>query len=512
MKRVSKTKRVFQNSRVSFFLFLTQVFLGFYSRKVFLEYLGAEILGVHTTLGNILSFLNLAELGIGLAMATSLYKPISQDDRNTICEIISVQGILYRRIAIGLCLTGLAITSVLPFCYPNTECGTLYVCISFIVFLSGSIFSYLWNYKQILIQADQKNYKLLPWIHGVRFLKTIIQIVVLVFLHGGIWGWIVLEFVSIVMTTIFITRVVRKEYPWLQSGMSNSELLLRRHHNLIKTTKQLFIHKLAFFVLDQTSPLVIYAFVSLSMVTYYGNYMLLMGYAVTLTNVIFDGMGASVGSLVADSNNSHTKRIFWELFSLRFWTTGAVCMGLYLFIEPFITLWIGKEYLLGKTTLLLLLTNVFIRMSRGVVDSFRDAYQLFDDIWAPVIEAVINLGCSILFGYLWGLNGILLGCNISLILMIVIWKPYYLFRKGFKESSKKYFFVYSYHVFVMSAMAFFFVMSTYPSENVSTSKRIVLSTITFVLYTSFSFLILLNTTRGLKDFTKRIINIIQHKI
>ena len=95
---VSRTKRTIQNSRVSFLLFLVQVLVGFYSRKVFLEYLGTEVLGLNTTLGNILSFMNLAELGIGIAMATSLYKPISDNDQKTICEIITVQSILYRKI------------------------------------------------------------------------------------------------------------------------------------------------------------------------------------------------------------------------------------------------------------------------------------------------------------------------------------------------------------------------------------------------------------------------------
>ena len=80
-------------------LFVVQIFVGFYSRKVFLDHLGAEVIGLNTTLGNILSFLNLAELGIGIAMATSLYKPIHDKDHEKITEILSMQGILYRRIA-----------------------------------------------------------------------------------------------------------------------------------------------------------------------------------------------------------------------------------------------------------------------------------------------------------------------------------------------------------------------------------------------------------------------------
>ena len=114
MKETSRTRRTIQNSRMSLILFLFQIFVGFYSRKVFLDGLGAEVLGVNTTLGNILSFLNLTELGIGIAMATSLYKPITNQDQQTINEILTVQGSLYRRVAVLLCILSIPILISMP--------------------------------------------------------------------------------------------------------------------------------------------------------------------------------------------------------------------------------------------------------------------------------------------------------------------------------------------------------------------------------------------------------------
>ena len=169
MKEASRTRRTLQNSRTSLILFLFQILVGFYSRKVFLDHLGAEVLGVNTTLGNILSFLNLTELGIGIAMATSLYKPIQVQDQNSINEILTVQGILYRRIALLLCILSIPILIAMPWLFPSTECGLPYIYLAYIVFLSGSLAGYLWNYRQVLIGADQKNFKLMPWIHAVRY-------------------------------------------------------------------------------------------------------------------------------------------------------------------------------------------------------------------------------------------------------------------------------------------------------------------------------------------------------
>lgn len=510
----SRTKRTIQNSKVSLILFLLQIFVGFYSRKIFLNYLGDEVIGLNTTLGNILSFLNLAELGIGIAMATSLYKPIHDDDHDAIIDILTVQGILYRRIALILCGLSIPVLIALPFIFPNVECGIVYVYVAYFVFLSGSIFSYLWNYRQVLIQADQKNFKLDPWINAVRFAKIFLQIALLLYTPFGIWGWIFAEFAGNVVGVFAINYVLKKEYPWLQKSKESTKALLQRHKVILKKTKQLFVHKIGGFVLSQTSPLVIYAFVSLTMVTYYSNYMMLIGYCSTLLRVIFSGMGASIGNLIAENNKRHTMEVFWELFTSRIWIAGVACFALYITIGPFITLWIGSKYLLGENTLLLLIITMFIGTTRSVIDSFREAYQLFGDIWAPIVEACLNLGGSILFGYLWGLNGVLLGVNLSLVLIIMLWKPYYTFRYGMKSSVIPYFIQFALHLAVLLVGAFIakFAMSLInfgESNLIATGVAIIFGLSVYIITT---YVILYSCTKGMRMFTTRIKNILAHRI
>ena len=506
---VSRTQRTIQNSKVSLILFVIQIFIGFYSRKIFLEYLGDEVIGLNTTLGNILSFLNLAELGIGIAMATSLYKPILDKDKKSIAEIITVQGILYKRIAILLCLLSIPILILLPLFFPSTSCGIFYTYIAYIVFLSGSIFSYLWNYKQVLIQADQKNFKLMPWIHGVRYTKIFSQIILLLYTPLGIWGWIGLEMIGNVATTIVINHVISKEYPWFHKSPEPTKFLMNKYKSLMTKTKQLFVHKIGSFVLEQTAPLIIYAFVSLSMVTYYGNYMMLIGYTVTLMNVIFEGMGASIGNLVAEGNKRHTLEVFWELFTSRIWIAGVVCFGLFLFIDPFISIWIGNKYILSETTLLLMIIGMFIRITRSVVDSFKNAYQLFADVWSPIAEATINLGCSVLFGYLWGLNGILLGSNLSLILIVLLWKPYYTFKHGLKASWLNYYFQYSLHLFILigAAVTSFWCMKIIFYQTDDYLHLALNLTATIIMFIIITYILLYIVTPGMRQFTNRLIHL-----
>ncbi len=510
----SRTKRTIQNSKVSLILFVIQIFVGFYSRKIFLNYLGDEVIGLNTTLGNILNFLNLAELGIGVAMATSLFKPLHDNDQKTIVEILTVQGILYRRIALLLCILSIPVLIAIPFIFPNTECGLLYIYVAYIVFLSGSLFGYLWNYKQVLIEADQKSFKLTPWIHAVRYAKIFTQIGCLLFTSLGIWSWIGVEFIDNVVTVFVINRIIRKEYPWLHQSQDNSKVLLQRHKVLLTKTKQMFMHKIGGFVLYQTSPLIIYAFVSLEIVTYYGNYMLLIGYCTSLMSVVFGNMTASIGNLIAEKNKQHTIAVFWELFTSRIWIGSIACFSIYICIGPFINLWIGEKYILGENTLLLLVSYMFIQISRSVIESYKDAFQLFGDIWAPIIEASINLGGSIFFGYLWGLNGVLIGVNISLILVILIWKPYYIFRHGMKASVLPYYVQYIMHltIFIISAAIVKKAINLFDVIEIKIPTMACVLFLGIIVYAIITYAMLFCCTNGMRLFTARIKNILTHKI
>ena len=116
--------------------------------------------------------------------------------------------------------------------------------------------------------------------------------------------------------------------------------------------------------------------------------------------------------------------------------------------HPFIKLWVGEEYLMPQSAFLALLIITFIQLSR-TNDVFINAYGLFQDVWAPVAEAALNLGFSILLGYHYGLTGILCGVLLSLLIIICIWKPYFLYWKGFKESAWEYVLLYLKKIFLL---------------------------------------------------------------
>jgi hypothetical protein len=88
--RESRVQKSLLNAKVNLLFYFLSLGLSFFSRKIFLDCLGAEFLGLSGTLTNILGFLSLAEMGVGTAVAFNLYKPLAEDNRLKISELVFV--------------------------------------------------------------------------------------------------------------------------------------------------------------------------------------------------------------------------------------------------------------------------------------------------------------------------------------------------------------------------------------------------------------------------------------
>ena len=105
------------NAKVNLLFYFLTIFLSFFSRKVFLECLGTEFIGLTGTLGNILGYLNLAELGIGSCVSFFLYKPLEQNNRQQIIEIMAVFRYLYRNIGLIILCSGIILSISFPWVF-----------------------------------------------------------------------------------------------------------------------------------------------------------------------------------------------------------------------------------------------------------------------------------------------------------------------------------------------------------------------------------------------------------
>lgn len=448
MAEVSRTARVIQNAKVALFFYCINLILQFFSRKIFLDYLGAELLGLNTTAQNLLQFLNLAESGIGAAVAFALYKPLSQDNRQEIIDIVSLQGWFYRWVGLFVIAGSIVLMAFFPWIFAKADVPLIYAYGTFIAFLISALLGYFVNYKMIVLSADQKEYKITIETQSIKVIKVLIQMLTIWKLpHGYVW-WMVLEVFASILVSIRLNLVIQKEYPWLQPKISQGFELKKKYSFLLTKTGQLFFHKIGGFVLTQTTPLIIYTFTSLTLVAIYGNYLIIMMGCLLLVDAFSKGVNASVGNLVAEENRLKVKQIFWKVITIRLYIASVICTGLFYLSDSFIALWVGQDYLLPRQSLFILVCIYFIQMSRSC-DIFLSAYGLYKDIWAPMVEAVLNIGLSILFGYFWGISGIFMGVLISLVLVVNSWKAYFLFKEGFELGVSEFVLLYTRKIFLI---------------------------------------------------------------
>ena len=120
---------------------------------------------------------------------------------------------------------------------------------------------------------------------------------------------------------------------------------------------------------------------------------------------------------------------------------GWVSISFYILIDPFIIFWLGDEFVLDGTIVLLLSINLFIfgtRVSLGVIKSAGGIYA--QDKYSPIIQGFVNLLISIILVQILGLKGVLIGTLISSLLVPSWHRPYIVYKHLFKSSPRRYFY------------------------------------------------------------------------
>ena len=475
----NRTRKSILNAEVEFLFYFLGLFVSFFSRKIFLDYLGAEFIGLTGTLLSILSFLNLSELGIGLSVSYFLFKPLASNDKEKINDIISLLGYLYKLIGLFILVGGFLISIFFPFIFKNSEMNIGVIYFAFYSFLGSNVIGYFINYRQIILDADQKMYLVSVYSQSFTFLKSLIQIAIAIFLKN-LYLWLFIEFFSSLIQCGVLNWIINKEYPWLQVNKSQGKKLLKSYPDIITKTRQIVIHQLKDFLLSKSDEIMIFAFVSLKMVAYYGNYIMIISKLSTLFLTLFSGMSAGIGNLVAESNNEYIRNVFWQLTSLKYITAGILVISLSFLINPFIELWLGPEYPLSSFIVMLFMINLYIMQTRSIVDMFNHSYGLYGDVWSAWVEGIINISVTIAIAINWGIIGILLGKTVSLFVIVVLWKPFYLYSQGFKESIWNYWRGISrYYLCFVCAFAYM-IITIYIFDN--TPKPTIISIIHFLLF------------------------------
>ena len=173
--------RVKNSIRNIYINILTQIIitiLGFVSRKVFIDNLGAEYLGVNGLLTNVLSMLSLVEGGIGTSIVYNLYKPLAENDEEKIIALVQLYKKIYGVLAVIIFILSLTLYPFLG-TFMKENPNVKFMSIIYFIFVAKNMISYLNAHKWSLINADQKGYILAKYNLIFNIITTITKIIIL---------------------------------------------------------------------------------------------------------------------------------------------------------------------------------------------------------------------------------------------------------------------------------------------------------------------------------------------
>ena len=488
--------------------------IAFFTRGIFLDKLGTEFMGLSETLGSILGFLNLAELGIGTAIGYVLYKPVYDQDHDKINEVISVLGVLYRWIGLLIMAAGIIVSFFLPLFFNDTSFDYKTLYIGYFCLLASSLIGYFINYRTCILGADQRNYVVTGYFQIVNVCRTLAQVVAAIYISSFALYFII-QFVFGVINVIILNLKVNQLYPWLKTDVKNGRALLKKYPEVFKYTAQIFAHKLATIIQYQLTPVFIYKYVSLATVALYSNYTTVTTRLQQLLGTVLDSTGSSIGNMIAEGDESKSYNTFRQLFTFRSLCAGiaATCSG-YL-VAPFISVWLGAQYVLDWKISLIVALLMYSTMLR-LTDSFLYGSGLFYDVWAPYVEGAVCIVGAIVGGSHWGLPGVMMGQLLSQLLIVHMWKPYFLFSKGFHKSVFLYWGMVLKNVFnlIPSALFAWFVLTrfySYQQLGESWLNWIVGASIFTFVISIVNFMFTWLTSKELRFLLKRISFVVSRK-
>ena len=433
-----RLKNASRNMVVAAFMQVVNLLLNFLVRTAFIKYLGDEYLGINGVFTNILTLLSVAELGIGTAIVYALYEPVEMNDRDKICALVKLYKKTYYIIGATILCLGLLLVPILGTFLKDCTLDIKYVRLVYILFLINSCITYLFAHKIVLINVAQKIYIEFIVKYGFLAVQVLIQIIILK-VYKNFTVYLCFQIFITFITNFTLYAIATKLFPYLQL-YNQYDLEPAEKTELGKNIKAMFFHKIGGAVVTGTDNLLVSKLVSVIVAGKYSNYSLIFNGITLLITSCFDALTASIGNLVITKDIKKIYNTFCATMFLNYIFVSGAAIEVFVFINPFISIWAGDRYVLSKSVVLILVYKFYIGMMRKSVLVFRNAMGLFYyDRYKAVLEAITNLVLSVFLGLKIGISGIFVGTILSEIISGIFIEAYILYKYGFGSSAVAYY-------------------------------------------------------------------------
>ena len=410
------------------------VALSFITRTCLIHYLGIEAVSINGLFTEVITALSLAELGVSSAIVYNLYKPLSEGDHQKVSQLMNLFRKAYRIIGLATLVIGASLTPWIQFFIRDLSYDINYIRVIYLMFVFQSAVSYLFSYKIALMEADQNAYIFTKISTAFRIIGTIIILIILVATKQYII-FLGTNILLVIATNAYASHVVDQKYPYLDT---KEKLPKEERAQIFGNIRNIFVKQFAGRVVDSTDNILISTLVSTLLVGYYSNYLVVIGVFKQLADKMMAAAMASMGNLFVTEKTESKVATLTRLTFIFYVFASIASVGVFACIQPFVTLWLGEEYLLNYSVVailcLLLVTEITYKPLSSALH-LSGFFEIGRNI--SFVSAVVNLAVSIVLGMRIGMIGIFIG-TMSTYMIEIISKVHYLFKLYFKVSSFQY--------------------------------------------------------------------------
>lgn len=383
--------------------------LGIVIPRLVLVHLGSESNGLLSSVNQMLAYVALLEAGVGAASLQALYKPVAEQSKEEISEVLAATDHFYKRTGTLYFIAVLVLSLGFPYTIKTELSKSTVMWTVLLSGLPGVVNYYFQGKYRVLLRAEGKNYILTNLTTIIHVFTNTSKIILL--LNG--FNVVALQAMYLcfdVVQMVFIVGYIKRHYKWL-------DLKVRPNYSAISQSRNAMVHQISGFIFNNTDTMILTWFCGLSTVSVYSMYMMFYGMIATMiTN--FNGANFIFGqSFHTDRKRYMNLHDMFETYNM------ALTFSLFtitnIFILPFLKLYTESildaqyidEYLPYLFAATYLLSNG--RTSATQVIEFAGHFKQTQ--WRAVIESVINIVVSLLGVYHFGIYGVLLGTIAALL-------------------------------------------------------------------------------------------------
>lgn len=384
--------------------------LSFLIPRLYLENFGSEVNGVLSTIKQIFVYMGLLEAGIGLATTQALYKPVAENDQNTISAIVSATNLYYRKSGIVYAIMVAVLATVYAYVIP-TGMDPLVV-FGVIVFTAiPALFSYFVQSKyRILLEVDGRKYVINNSETVLQLLSNVGKILVLLLTDS----LILMQFVYCVLYVLQLSYVyiqAKRRYRWL-------DLKAKPDFGAISQSKSVLVHQISGLVFNNTDVLLLSVLCDFKVVSVYTIYNIFFSQVQNFITSITSGFSFALGQMFHTDKDKFLKTFkVYETFFIM--ATFIVYTLMAVFLLPLIQIYTkGIDDANYTNVYLILLFVIMNLLANGKLPSNHviEFAGEFDKTRSHAVwEMAINLVVSVVAILKWGICGAIVGTIVALL-------------------------------------------------------------------------------------------------